>query len=49
MYIPLRGCCTDSPGCDDLPTTRQIFLTLSWVFGVTAVLVWIAVNLPVFL
>jgi hypothetical protein len=33
MYIPLRGCCTDSPGCDDIATVRQIYLTLAVVFG----------------
>lgn len=49
MYIPLRGCCTDNPGCDDLPTARQIFLTLAWVLGITAVLVCAAVNMPAFL
>lgn len=40
MYIPARGCCTDNPGSGDLPSSRQIFLTLFWVFGLTAFLVW---------
>lgn len=39
MYIPLRGCCTDGPGYDDPATSRQVFLTLAWVFGAASLLV----------
>lgn len=39
MYIPLRGCCTDSPGSDDPETSRQVFLALVWVFGAASLVV----------
>lgn len=44
MYIPLRGCCTDSPGCADIATARQIYRTLALLFGIAA-LVIVVVNL----
>lgn len=40
MYIPLRGCCTDSAGIDDPATSRQVFLAVANVFGAAFVLVW---------
>jgi len=46
MYIPLRGCCTDSPGSDDLATSHQIFLALTSVFG-AAIFVVVALHLTV--
>ena len=36
MYIPLRGCCADNPGCDDVATARQVYLTLFWVLAAAA-------------
>jgi hypothetical protein len=44
MYIPLRGCCTDNPGCDDIATARQVYLTLFWVFAAATVAA-LALNL----
>lgn len=44
MYIPLRGCCTDSPGCDDVATVRQIYSSLAVVLG-TAVVAMTVLNL----
>lgn len=43
MYIPLRGCCTDGPGCADIATARQIYGTLAIVLG-GAVLAILSLN-----
>lgn len=39
MPMPLHGCCTDSPGLDDIATARAVYSTLAWFFAAAALAV----------
>jgi hypothetical protein len=39
MYIPLRGCCTDSPGIDNIAVVRKTYLALAALFGAASLAV----------
>ncbi|GAA0575914.1 hypothetical protein [Rhizomicrobium electricum] len=41
MYTPLRGCCTDSPGLDDIVVVRKTYLALAALFGAASLAVGI--------
>jgi hypothetical protein len=39
MLIPVHGCCTDSPGCDDIAVVRKTYLALAALFGAASLAV----------
>jgi hypothetical protein len=39
MNCPVHGCCTDSPGLDDVVVVRKTYLALAALFGAASLAV----------